>query len=246
MQTPTPGTDARIYAGGYDLSAFFKGSKLSQAAKTVDAATFADTHERPFAVQRSGSVSLDGLFEGSVGAVDERLAAGLAVNNQVITVVASDVLGGVARGMRAAGTAYDISGMAVDGIVQVSGALFSNVGLERVLVSHPMGAEAAPASGGVIDNVAQSLYGLVGYLQVKSITGAGLNCTVKIADSANGSAYADLLTFAVVTEPVFPVAERKIVAGAIRQYLRWTISGTFTTVTFQLSFGRGSVARPYA
>ena len=251
MQTPIPGTSTKVFAGGYDLSSFFKGAKLSGAAKTQDAATFGDSHERPWAIQRSGMVSLDGLYEGSEEAVDERLDAGLGVNDQIITIVSSDVLGGVARGLRAAGTAYDISGMVVDGIVQVSGALASNVGLERLLVSHPLGSEVAAGSGGVIDNGAASGYGLVAYLHaVEFVTaGGGGVYRVDIQDSENGSTWADLVSFTGIVEGVNEVFGQRVTqAGTIRRYLRWTTTNQFvnlTSASFQVAFGRGSAAFPY-
>jgi hypothetical protein len=235
MAIPTAGSSTRVYAAGYDLSAFFRNIKLTQGAKTVPTETFGASNDAPFGTLKNGVASGDGLYSGGVGEVDERLAAALGAQNVLITVALGDVLGNVAKGIQAVGTSHDTT-IPVDGVVAIAAAFASNVQIERMLVLHPKAAEVAAGSGGVIDNAVQTVNGGVGYSHVFAI--AGGNCTVKVQDSANNSTWADLLSFTLVAGA--PASERKeLAAGStVRRYIRWTISGTFTSVTFQLSFGR--------
>src|SRR6185369_17729118 len=115
----TPGTNARVIVGGYDLSAFFRNLKATAGAKTVPTETFGSSDEKPFAALKNGVLTLDGNFEGAVGEVDARMAAALGVNDGIVTVAFGNTLGDVGRGLQACGNAYDVNA-AVDGIASVS------------------------------------------------------------------------------------------------------------------------------
>lgn len=257
MQTPTPGTFARVYAGGGDLSPISRGIKPAENHKTEDFACLGDSWEKPFPVSGSANFTLEGFYEEDVDSMNALLAATLGVNNQVLTLVTQDVLGSVAYGLRTAGTAYDVSGLGYDTLVKVSAAGVSNVGLERLLVSHPMSEETAAGSGGVIDNGAATTFGLVIYAQVKSSVADGTANhfpILTVQDSANGSAWADLLVldksnWADVDHINARGAQRGIVVGTVRRYLRWLVSNDagspgWTSLVFSLALGRGTAARP--
>jgi len=64
----------------------------------------------------------------------------------------------------------------------------------------------------------------------------GTDATIVVADSADDSVFATIATHATVTAA--NVTDRKTVSGAVRRYLRYTISGTFTSITFVLLFMR--------
>ena len=69
------------------------------------------------------------------------------------------------------------------------------------------------------DNAASSANGGAGYLQVSALALGGFtNIVVKIRDSTDDIAFADLITFTAVTAA--PAAERKTVAGTINRYTR--------------------------
>src|SRR6185503_19021158 len=185
---PQAGKDTRIIVGGYDLSSFLRNSKFTEGAKTVPVETYGANFESPFATLKNGLATLEGNFEGGVAEIDERLKVGAGANDVIVSVQFGDVLGNPGRGLKCCGTAYDLSDP-VDGIVSLSAAFASVVGLERVLTHHPLGAETVAGNGGVVDNLVQSTSGGVGYLQVTAFTGT--DCTVKLQDSANNSTYAD-------------------------------------------------------
>jgi hypothetical protein len=231
-----PGANARIYVGGYDLSFFLRNSKISKTRDSSDVTTYKSTLQPAGATAKeflatlmTGSAQLEGNYAGGLGEVDERLQLALASPAPPTTIAVQDALSSPAYCFLANGSAYDIA-PPVEGIVGVTAAFQASQGMERGLISHPLANEVAPGNGGVIDNAAVSLNGLSAYLQMIGFVGA--DCTVKIQDSANGSTYADLVTFTVIT--AVNTAERKAVSGTVRQFTRWAISGTFTLVSFQL------------
>ena len=69
------------------------------------------------------------------------------------------------------------------------------------------------------DNSASSANGGAGYLELSALTLGGFtDIVVKIRDSTDDIAFADLITFTAVTAA--PAAERKTVAGTINRYTR--------------------------
>ena len=88
---------------------------------------------------------------------------------------------------------------------------------------------------------ASSALGAVGYLGVSALTlGGYTSVTVVIRDSTDDIAFADLITFTVVTTA--PTAERITVAGTVNRYTltRYTFNGAGSSqsITFAAGLGR--------
>lgn len=82
--------------------------------------------------------------------------------------------------------------------------------------------------------------GGTGFLQVSALTLGGFtNAVVKIRHSADGSTFADLITFAAATGRT---AERAVIAGTVNRYLSVTIdftgAGSGQSCTFFVGFAR--------
>lgn len=85
-----------------------------------------------------------------------------------------------------------------------------------------------------VDQDASSSNGAVANLHVTAFTGT--DAVIKIQDSANDADWADLITFTTVDGVT---SERATVAGSVDRYVRAIVaSGTFSSVTFAVSFAR--------
>src|SRR5690606_9672286 len=112
----------------------------------------------------------------------------------------------------------------------------STIGREHLTILHPLGLEDTDDTNFTeIDQGAGSNAGGVGYLHVTGFDGSEV--VIKIQDSDDNQTYADLIEFSTVDGIG---AERKVVAGAVGQYVRARIEddADFTDVTFQVAFGR--------
>ena len=75
--------------------------------------------------------------------------------------------------------------------------------------------------------------GATGFLHVTQFSGT--NATVTIQDSANDSTFGTLVAFTAATGLT---SEKVTVAGTVERYVRINLAGTFTTITFVVSFAR--------
>ena len=100
---------------------------------------------------------------------------------------------------------------------------------------HPTVAETGTADFASSDMLASSAFGGQAHLHVLAYSGGG-SVTIKVQDSADDSAWADLITFGSVTAVG---TERATVAGTVDQFLRGSISAfSATSVTFAISFAK--------
>lgn len=120
-------------------------------------------------------------------------------------------------------------------------------GLSRAKVVHTDGtARTATGNGGDtppgtgnLDNVTSTAFGGVGVLQVSAVSGTLPTLVVKLQHSANGTVWADLITF---TSQNAVNGEYSTVSGTVNRYLRasWTITGTTPSFNFSLAFARNT------
>ncbi len=103
--------------------------------------------------------------------------------------------------------------------------------------------DAIAAAGATVDELAATAFGAVLFLHAFDGT-VDTDVTIKVEDSANGSAWSDLsgAAFVLTSGTVFPYAARIALAtnAAVRRYVRattTTVAG-FTTVTFAVVLAR--------
>ena len=124
----------------------------------------------------------------------------------------------------------------------------SNVPMEwGVMLTAAKETLSSAASLASYDQGAATAHGAAVILQIFSI-GSGAP-TIKIEDSANNSDWADLVSFAAVSDGAEPITERVVVAvGAVRRYLRVTGTGTFANAVIAVAIRIGSAvdSEPYA
>lgn len=185
-------------------------------------------------------VSFTAWFNDAAGAAHPVLKTQGTGDHKVQYLHGSD-LGGAAFQLTGKQVTYDGT-RAQDGsltlAVQVLGSDGSGGQWGRMLTAGKR-TDTGATTGSTVDDGAATTGGAVFTLQVTAFSGTDV--TVKIEDSANGSAWADLsgASFAAVTSA--PNSQRISVSGTVRRYLRatTTTSAGVTSVTFVVVAARG-------
>lgn len=219
------GSKAKVLLNGYDISPYVKSAGFSGSLDVADTSVLGSTAKQSVTGLLDASVTLDGVYDGSTSASDDIMtqAMGTTLDNIMYCPQGYAAVGVPAYGFEAHSSSYEVSTDVGDAASWTS-QFASNMGFERGLLHHPYQAEVAGGNTTGINNTASSTNGGVGYLQVS----AGATLLVKLQDSADNSAWADVAggTFTVTSVRTF---QRLVIAGTIRQYTRclWTGTGTF-------------------
>lgn len=235
------GKGAKVLSDKYDLSAFFNSVDTSQDAQLLETTTFGATAKTYLVGFKNGTASLKGFWDGAAAAVDAILAAALGSAGGEIVLIAPD---GLTVGKRlylllSRLTKYGIS-TPVSGVVAVSADLQADGGIDYGVSLHDLAAETTTGSGSSVDNAASSANGGVAHLHLTDATAVGGDTIdITVQHSANGSTWADLITFTQVTTAA--TQERKTVTGTVNRYTRanWTKGGAGSpSYTFAVAFAR--------
>lgn len=226
------GKDTVVFGADAALTGQLNNFNASRQQQAVAVDTFGNSDQEFIAGLYSANLSVNGLFEASTS--DTELW-GHATANVIIpvTVGQGDTLGNRAILFNGFLDDYNIAG-SVEDAVRLS-ATFTGSAATRLGVNlHPLGAETATGAETSVDQAASSSNGGVANLHVTAFTGT--DCTIKIQDSADDAAWADLITFSTVSGVT---SERATVTGTVDRYVRVNITaGTFTSVTFAVAFAR--------
>jgi hypothetical protein len=235
MPTFQHGKSTGVLFDEFDLSSFFNQANASRAIQAVNTTTFGNDDKVYIAGVESGSISIQGLWDGSAAAADEVLDGAIGAES-IITVAPQGlaVLGNKTIMLKGENVSYQIRSSANDAVRIVAGGMADGGVRTAGVLLQPLEAETTTFDGTSVDNGASSAFGGVGHIHVTVFSGT--SATVKIQDSANDVAWADLITFADITGVV---SERLTVAGTVDQFLRFAITAdTFTSMTIACSFAR--------
>jgi hypothetical protein len=236
-------TNARIFAGGCDLTGAGNKIELSAEVEDKDRTTFGSggAKERTAGLFDS-AVSGGGFWEaGSAAAVDDHMWASLGAHDAWTLTEHGATVGTIAYLVKALETSYKFLG-AVGEVAPWEAEAKGNWPMARGLIAHPPGtARTATGTG-----TAQELGALTGdqylyaALHVLSAAGTTPSITVEIeSDDAEAmSSPTTRLSFAAATTTGAQEIVR--VAGPITDTWfrpKWTISGTTPSFLFVVSFG---------
>lgn len=183
----------------------------------------------------SGTLSLGGWFDA------EGLAAIRATTGITDGALVSAAPAGYGLGLPVYFAHGNVSGHTVDAAVAdtvpFTAEVESSDGPDWGVSLHDLVAVTATADGASVDQLEPSVGGGVGVLQVTAVSGTDPTLDVTIQHSADGSVWADLVTF---TQADAATQERITVTGTVNRYLRaiWTAGGTTPSVTFLVAFAR--------
>lgn len=233
----THGKSAQVFWNGYNLTSYLHTVAVNATGDVAETSVFGLSSKTFIAGLVNATLSVDGLFETTSGADVDLLNQALAASTAHVVLVfpQGDTLGNDAWGTVAIGTGFNITAN-LGSAVMVTGAAQCNVGAELLTSHHPLAASTDTTASSSVDGGASTTTGGVGYLEVTAFNGTDI--TVKVQDSADNVTFADLLSFTAVTAA--NSKERKALsAGAtVRRYTRDGRSGTFTSCTYAMAFGR--------
>lgn len=219
----------------FNLSAYFTQASLVKAAQVVDVTTFGNDDKLYISGQGSGSVALNGIWDGDANASDAVLEAAIGAN-AIITVAPSGLttFGNRCIMLQALEAGYQFRST-VNDAVRITANAEANGGIRvNGVLLQPLEAETTTFDGTSVNNSASSAFGGVGQIHVTAFSGT--NATVKIQDSPDDGAWSDLISFTSITGVG---AERLTVAGTVDQYTRFAITtDNFTSMTIACSFAR--------
>jgi hypothetical protein len=232
-----------FYVGGFDVSGDI--NSLSSIRGGPAALDMTDITQSAFERQgglRDGEISFVAYMNDSDDRAHEVLSA-LPTADAQLCYARGTTLGNQAACMIAKQINYDPT-RANDTMLTFSvQALANDFGLEwgRQLTAG-LRSDSADTEGASVDFTAATSFGWQAYLQVFSISGA-TDATVTLEDSANDA------DFAAFTSSAFAAATAvgtQRIAGAagstVRRYVRAVTTGTFTEVTFAVTFVKNTSA----
>lgn len=238
MPTFRHGKKTAVLLNGTDMSPFLNEATSTQEIETAETTTFGDQDKTYIVGLADGTISTSGLFDSSAGASDAVLSGLIATEDNTFTVLPEGLTAGT-RSILANGqmTSYEISSPVADVVsisaeVQADGGLYSGVALNGLAVVSASGVSAS------IDNGAATSNGVLANLHVTANDRDGA-ATIKVQDSADGSTWADLVTFTSVSASA-TVGESITSTGTVNRYLRaeHTLAGASGSVTFHVSVAR--------
>lgn len=236
----SPGTDAKVYLNGFDISSYLRSAGTSGTRDMLDKTTLGLNDRAFMGGLKNFSLTGEGFYESSLDAVDQALSEAMEHGADCIVTYLpyGDALGNRGKGVDGDESSYDINAP-VDGLVTIALNVQSSRGQEALQVLHPLGAEAATGNGTGLDGTAQSTNGASAYLQVTAMdrTTGDETLDVAVQDSADDVVYVDLINFAQVTARG---AQRVAVTGTVDRYVRatHTLAGTTPSATYSLAFSR--------
>ena len=229
------GGQVKLYYGANNITPYFSAASFSRGNDLKDTTTLDDTAKEYTRGILNGTATLTGLYDDTATTIDAILNTAFAGSGVVMTIgPAKDTIGRVAYMLLAQKGSYKIP-IRMEEIVGLEAEITADGPLDRGIWLHALGAETATVNSASVDNVSQSTNGGVAHLHVTATTVDTV--TIKIQDSANDIAWADIATFTAVTGTT---SERVVISGTIRQYTRCIISsyGTGASITYAAAVAR--------
>lgn len=234
------GLGDRLYVSGYDLSGDI--GSIQRIAGGVAALDLTDITQSAYDREgglRDGGIDFTAWFDKATGAAHPRLSL-LPTTDVAVTYCRGLGIGNAAASCVA--KQIDYSGnRGQDGAFPLTVSTQANgYGLEwGRQITAGLRTDTTATNGASYDGAASTSFGAQYYLHVTAFTGTSV--TIKVQDSADDSAWADVsgAAFATVTGVGW---ERIAVTGTIRRYVRVVTSGTFTSATFLVQSNRNLTA----
>jgi hypothetical protein len=231
------GKATSVYLGAVDLSTYLNSAEVSGETDTADSTTFKATWKSALAGNLGGSISAAGLYDPDETSLPD-LFLSLVPAPMTVCPGAGATLGDAAR----LASVYDTShkeSSPVGGVVAISATFLADgtIGFGRVI--HVLSEETSSGNGTAVDMTAQTTTGGIAQIHATAVTATD-TFDITIEDSANGtSGWATIGTFSSITAAG---AERIVIAGTIKQYLRVVtdvtdVSGT-PAITFVVALAR--------
>ena len=228
-----PGKNAAVFAAQFDFSGDLTQYQFASSRQTVNVTTMGNDDKVFLAGVAEGRISVQGVWNPAADRTDEEINA----FDGVFVPITASPQGATAIGNRA----HMIYGLIENyqprapnnDAVRFSSGVQASAGAWKGVILHPNQAETAPANFASVDGGAQTTTGAAAFLHVLAFSGT--DATVTIEDSADNSIFGSLAAFSQVTGLT---SERLAITGTVERYVRVALTGTFTSITFVVSFAR--------
>ena len=225
------GKGAGVFVADFDLSGDLTQYNFTKTRQLVNVTTFGNDDKVFLAGLGEGRISGQGVWNPTLSDVE------IVALDGVETVITASPTAAGAIGDRA----HMVNGFLdsfqprapVNDAVRFSSGFMASAGAYTGVILHENAQESGTGNHASVNQTAQSANGATAFLHVTQFDGT--NATVTIEDSANDSTFASLVAFSQATGVT---SEKVTVAGTVEQYVRVALTGTFTTITFVVSFAR--------
>lgn len=227
-----PGFKTRLLVGDFHLAAYTRDVRAPWSQDMLDVTVLTDTAKQFIAGQDTSTLTVNGLYDV---AAHTDLASWKGATAQPVTLAPSGLaIGSEAWLANALQQSFEVGSQVADA-VQFSLGTQTDGPTDMGVSLHDLGAETADGSATSVDNGAQTTGGAVAHLHVTAFSGLS-DAVVTVEDSANNSAFSTIGTFTTVAGAT---AERIVIAGTVRRYVRATVDVTGTgSVTYAVALAR--------
>ena len=229
------GKKVKVLVGEFDITGHYNSCTVTFTRQTVITTVFGDDDDTSIAGIGSGSVALGGLWDNTdVTGSDFLLNAAMDGSQEVLSVSPQGLsaIGQRAVLVNVRQTGYPWRAPGNDA-VRLNAAKEADGGIRGGVVLHQLTEETGVGDFTSVDNTGSTSFGSVGHVHVTAFTGT--DAIIKITDSTDNSIFADHITFTTATGAT---SERLLVAGLVNQYARVELTGTFSAITFAVTFAR--------
>jgi hypothetical protein len=234
----THSKQSRVMVNDKALSCSLTGWSVACERTVSEVTTLCDDGARFIPGLRGGTITLNGLFDGSAGAIDETIQETDGVQDGLLTSVmpAGTAIGSPAFISRGNTSSYTVEATVSDAVsLTVESAPNDGVDHGRVLHGHT--AETVTGNSASVDGGAATTNGGVAMLHVSAVTGTTPSMTAIVQHSVDDAVWVDLITFGAATAVT---AARQTTSATVNRYVRdrRTMSGTTPNFTYTLAFAR--------
>ncbi len=244
MPTFRHGRNTNVLLDQYNLTPYFREANKASTVDLAETSAFG-TFDKTFVVgMREGRVSLAGMFDGSVDAVDQVLSQILGQEAAVnVTIAPEDLtIGRRTYICQAEETTHETSATISD-VVAASAELGATSGIHAGVSLHALTAEGTTSNSTSVDNAVATTLGARAVIHMTANDRNAGSIVVKVQHSTDNAVWNDLITFTSIAFAV-KTTEYLTVAGTVNRYLRtlWTVTGGATGgYTFHVSCARNNV-----
>ena len=238
MPTFRHGKNTTVLSGDFDLTTYLNSASASYSVDVPETTTFGSADRSYIVGHNEGTISFEGLFDGTTESADEIFAAALGNTTDRVVTVSTDstAIGGRTILASASSTSYEISSPLTD-VVSVSAEAIANGGLDSGLWLVCQTAVSATTNTASVDNAASSTNGGVAHLHVTA-NARTATTVIAVQHSADNSTWADLVVFGTVALSGLDSERVEVASGTtVNRYLR-----TRTTI----ATGTGAITRSVA
>ena len=231
------GSNVQVYLGDRDASGDLTAISPAVAADVHEVTTFSSNGWKESDAGLLGwSAAIEGFYDPSIGGYGRQLEDLLGTTGGILSIYDDDADAIGDKGWLSSDAVLTerAEPVSVADLIRLNGTLqgTGRAGLDGRLL-HVVGEETITGTGSSLDNSASSANGGRANLHVLAVSGTW---TIKVQDSPDNSAWADLVTFSSLTATTASTSE---ITGTVDRYLRASFTEDVAgSVTFVLGFAR--------